>query len=123
MLKVLDWGFIALMGFGVAGHLIGTFKFYELNSGIFVWSLAGVLAATLVTALNILRRMRSRDKAIAVIALAASLGWFAIAVLFGFSVGTFVDPRVLIHAIAAAGLSFFCLRAVMFSPPDISVAL
>ncbi len=113
MLKLLDWGFVALLAFGAAGHLFGTFKFYQLDSGIFVWSLAGVLAAALVVELNILRRMRKRDTTIAVVALIASLCWLAISLLFGRSNGNYVDPRVLIHAVAAAGLSCFSLQAVI----------
>ena len=98
------------MAFAAAGHLLGTFMFYARKSDLFVWSMSGVLAAARLVALNILRNFRPHDRPIACIALAGSICWLVIVVLSGISAGSFLDPRVLIHLAAAAGLSFFGFR-------------
>ncbi len=113
MQNKIDWFFIALLSMGVLGHTLGTFILVEIGSNLFVWSLAGVLAASLVVALNILRKFRTGDHAIASLAMVGSLGWLVIAILFGRAVGNSLDPRSLSHAIAAAGCAYFSLRAVM----------
>jgi len=113
MLNKIDWFFVVLLGFGVLGHSYGTFALSEPGSGIFVWSLSGVLASALVVALNVLRKLRAEDRAIAWVSLAGSLGWLVIAILFGRSIGNSLDPRSLVHAIAAIGLAFFSMRAVV----------
>ena len=95
------------MALATLGHLFGTLKLLEFGTGIFVWSLSGVLAAALLTAMNILRNKRSEDKAIARIALVGNLGWIGIVVLFGESIGNYADPRVLFHGTAAVGLCYF----------------
>lgn len=44
------------------------------------------------------------------IALTGNLCWISIVLLFGRSIGNMVDPRVLLHGIAAAGLSYFSFK-------------
>ena len=112
MYKTVDRLFCGLLAFGAAGHLLGTFLFTKLGSDLFVWSLSGVLAAALLVAVNLVRNARSGDKTVAWIALMGSLGWIAVVALFGRSIGNPFDLRVLLHAVAAAGLSYFSLRAV-----------
>ena len=51
--------------------------------GEFVWSLSGVLAASLLTALNILRNRRPEDKTLVRITLVDNLAWIGIVALFG----------------------------------------
>ncbi|MBI5263556.1 MAG: hypothetical protein HY852_17245 [Bradyrhizobium sp.] len=109
--RIVDRLFCGLLAFGAAGHLLGTFLFAELWSALFVWSLAGVLAAALLVALNVVRSFRPGDRAVAWIALAGTLCWVGIAGLFGISIGNLFDPRVLVHAAAAVGLSYFNFRA------------
>ncbi|SRR5579871_3847128 len=111
--KILDRLFCGLMALATLGHLFGTFKLLQPGTGLFVWSLAGVLAAALLTALNFLRSGRPQDKALAWITLAGNLGWVVIVVLFGLSVGNLLDFRVLFHGFAAAGLSCFSLRILL----------
>jgi hypothetical protein len=110
MYKIFDRIFCGLMAFAALGHLFGTFKFTQPGTGLFVWSLSGVLAAALLVAINSLRTFRTKDKTLAAIALAGNLGWLVIVFLFGFSIGNLLDFRVLFHGIAALGLSYFSFR-------------
>lgn len=108
----IDWIFIAFLFLGVVGHLFGTFALVEIGSNLFVWSMAGVLAAALVVALNILRKFRKGDRMIAALALFGSLGWVVIAILFGRAMGNSLDARSVSHAVAALGCAFFSWRAM-----------
>ena len=112
MNRIMDRVFCGLMALAALGHLFGTFKFTQFGTGLFVWSLAGVVAAGLLVALNILRNARPKDKTLAAIALAGNLSWLGIVFLFGQSVGNLMDFRVLFHGIAAAGLSYFSYRTL-----------
>jgi hypothetical protein len=113
MSKKMDLMFCGLMGFASAGHMFGTFTLIEHGTGLFVWSLSGVLAAGLLTALNVLRNRRGRkDQAVAMIALVGNLAWIGIVTLFGQSIGNIADPRVLIHGFAALGLSYFSFQTL-----------
>lgn len=51
-----------MLAFGALGHTYGTFTLLEIGSSIFVWSLAGVLAASLVVCLNALRILRPAER-------------------------------------------------------------
>jgi hypothetical protein len=113
LLNKIDWGFVGLLAFGVLGHTYGSFTLLEIGSGIFVWSLAGVLAASLVVCLNALRILRPGDLRVAWMALVGSLGWLLVAILFGRSLGNALDPRSMYHALAALGLVIFSLRSVL----------
>lgn len=100
-------GFLAL---GACGHLIGTFKYTEPGSGLFVWSLSGVLAAALIAAINFIRTARPDDKTIVLLALAGNVGWVVVVGLFGQSIHDMLDPRVLMHGVTAAVLAVFSVR-------------
>lgn len=115
MSKTIDRIFCGLLAIGTIGHLMGTFVFSSFGSELFVWSLSGVLAAALLVALNVLRNIRPEDKTLAWIALVGSVCWIGIAFLFGRSIGNIFDPRVLFHAAAAAGLSFFGFQTIFRS--------
>ena len=113
MRKTIDRILIGLLAFGALGHLFGTFALTSVGGELFVWSLAGVMAAALTVAVNVLRHVRPDDKPVARIALVSSVCWAVIAILFGVSIENILDPRVLIHAVAGAGLgiiSFSTLR-------------
>lgn len=112
MLKKIEWGFVVLLALGALGHTAGTFMTLDIGSGIFVWSLSGVLACGLVIALNVLSIQRPEDSALRYLAGAGALGWIVIVVLFGLSIGNVADPRVLMHLIAAAGLLVLAVRRV-----------
>src|SRR4051812_3912103 len=112
MKKTLDRTFCGLLALGTLGHLIGTFTRTEVGSGLFVWSLSGVLAAALLVAINLLRNARPKDKVLAQVALAGNLCWLGIVILFGQSLGNVLDPRVLFHAVAALGLAYFSFRTL-----------
>ena len=105
--KILDRTFCVLLAIAAVGHLFGTLTLYEIGSPIFVWSLSGVLAASMLVALNFLRSSRPADKSLAWITLIGCLCWVGIAILFGLSIKNVFDPRSLLHALAAAGLSVF----------------
>jgi hypothetical protein len=112
-----DRAAIAFLALGVTGHLMGSLTLTEPGSALQVWSLAGVLCAALVVALNILRHLRPTDAAIAWLAFAASFGWLVIALLFGRSLGNYFDFRVLWHGLGAAMLALISLRAATLAGP------
>ena len=109
----LDWLFCLLLALAASGHLFGTLTLYEHGTSLFVWSLAGVLCAALLVALNVLRIGRPNDRSLIWVCLVGCLCWVMIAVMFGQSVGNVLDPRVLLHALAAAGLAALSLRALL----------
>ncbi len=113
MAKLFDRICIGFLALGTLGHLMGTFKFTEPGTGLFAWSMSGVLAAALLVALNVLRHRREKDKAVASLALAGGIGWIGVVLLFGQSVGNLADPRVLMHGLTALLLCGFSLRAVL----------
>lgn len=106
-MKILERIFIGLMLLGAIGHLIGTFTRTDIGSVLFVWSLSGVLACSLVVALNVIRHIRPGDRLIAFVSFAGNLSWLTVVVLFGLSVQNIFDPRVLMHAVAAIALSIY----------------
>ena len=113
MIKAID-GILALMLLiGAALHAYGTFTSYQPGTELFVWSLAGSLAAVLVAVLNLLRRGHPRDRALALTAALASLAWAAIALAFGSAIGDMLDPRVIWHVVAALGLAALSLRCMV----------
>ena len=83
MVKAIDGIFAILLLIGALLHGYGTITSYPAGSEVFVWSLAASLAAGLIATLNLLRRERPRDHALAVICLVASLAWAAVALAFG----------------------------------------
>ena len=112
MRNIIDRIFCALLILATAGHLFGTIKLFDFGTGIFVWSLSGVLAAALLVAINILRNLRPSDRPLARIAFAGNIGWLAIVLLFGQSIGNLLDPRAVFHGIAALGLIFFSFKTL-----------
>lgn len=113
MFKAID-GILALaLLIGAALHAYGTVTSYQPGTEIFVWSLAGSLAAVLVAVLNLLRRGHPRDRALALTSALASLAWAAIALAFGAAIGDMLDVRVLWHAVAALGLAVLSLRSML----------
>jgi hypothetical protein len=101
-----------LLALGAVGHLFGTFQVFEFGRGPFVWSLSGVLAAGLLVALNVLRNARPEDKTLAGVVLVGNVGWLGIVILFGQSLGNYLDFRVLFHAVSAAGLACFSVKSL-----------
>ena len=114
--RILDRIFCGLLATAAAGHLLGTLTLYEIGSPIFVWSLSGVLAASILVVLNFLRSSRAADRSLAWITLIGCLCWVGIAILFGLSIKNVFDARSLLHALAAAGLSFFSYQTLMSKP-------
>ena len=112
-MKLLDRLFAALLLLSAAGHTAGTVMFYSWPSEIFVWSLGASLAAFSLAAINLLRVNRAADGALASICLVGSLGWLTIVVAFGVVIGNLVDPRVLMHAVATAGLAAMSVRTLI----------
>ena len=111
--ETIDRMFCGLLAFGAVGHLAGTFLFSTFGTGLFVWSLSGVVAAALLVALNVLRNARPADRALAWVCLVGNAAWLLIALLFGQSIGNILDAWVLVHAAAAAGLLYFSVRGAV----------
>lgn len=114
-MKITERIFIGIMMLAAVGHMIGTFTRTEIGSGLFVWSLSGVLACSLLVALNIIRHARSGDKPIAILSTTGNMLWFVVVILFGMSIGNIYDPRVMIHAIAAIILSIYGFASIIKS--------
>ncbi|PSJ63695.1 hypothetical protein [Pseudaminobacter soli (ex Li et al. 2025)] len=112
-MRTIDTIFGVLLLIGAILHGYGTFVGYAVGSEVFVWSLAGSLAAGLIAVLNILRSRRPDDQALAWICLVSSLCWVGVALAFGSAIGNVRDPRVLWHAIAALVLAGFSLRTLI----------
>lgn len=113
MARTVDAIFALLLLIGALLHSYGTLTGYEAGSEVFVWSLAGSLAAALIAVLNLMRRQRDGDKTLAAVCLVASLAWAAVAAGFGAAIGDVLDPRALWHIIAALGLAAFSLRSLI----------
>jgi hypothetical protein len=111
--RTVDTIFGILLLIGAILHSYGTFIGYAPGSEIFVWSLAGSLAAALIAVLNLLRSRRPADRPLAWICLVSSLCWVGVALAFGRAIGNIADPRVLWHAVAALVLAGFSLRTLM----------
>lgn len=95
---------LALSG---AGHFVGTFLAYQLNTDVFVWSLAASAFTWTVVFLHVLRIRRPDDRPIWIGALITSAAWLVVVILFGLAEGNPLDPRVLMHAVSTALLMAF----------------
>jgi hypothetical protein len=93
-------------------HAFGSWAGYRQQPETLVWAFSGSLAALLVAALNLLRVGRPRDRGLAVVSLAASLAWVAVALGFGGAVGNVLDLRAVIHAVNAAVLAALSARTL-----------
>lgn len=113
MARTIDTIFAVLLLVGAALHAYGTFAGYAPGTEVFVWSLAGSLAAGLVAVLNLLRVRRPEDWPLAWICLVSSLCWTGLALAFGAAIGNVVDPRALWHVIVGLVLAGFSLRTLM----------
>lgn len=114
-MNILDRFFSVLLLFGAAAHTLGTFVFYTWPSEIFVWSLGTSLAGLVIGAINLLRVDRPNDTPLAWTCVVSSLTWLGIVIAFGVVEGNLFDPRVVIHAVAAAGLAAMGTRTAMQS--------
>jgi hypothetical protein len=115
--KILDRLFAVLLLLGAAGHTAGTFVFYRWPTEIFVWSLGASLAAILLGVINLLRVNRPADTALAWTCLGGVLAWLALVIAFGAVEGNLLDPRVVMHAVAAIGLAAMSARTLMRARP------
>ena len=111
-MKVVDRFFSALLMFGAAGHTLGTILFYNWPSEVFVWSLGSSVAAFLLVAINLLRVNRPDDRTLATICALGATAWLCTVMAFGVVQGNLLDPRVLIHGVAAIGLLAMSLRSL-----------
>jgi hypothetical protein len=109
----IDRGLGWLLILGALGHLVGSWTGYGQQPETLVWALSGSLAALLVAAINLLRVGRPHDRALAVVSLAGSLAWTAVALGFGSAIGHVLDVRVVIHAVNSALLAALSLRTLM----------
>jgi hypothetical protein len=113
MLRIGDRIVATLLVLGATGHTLGSFQSYAVGSTQLVWSLAGAFAAFLLAALNWMRIGRPQDVPLAWLCAVGCACWVALALAFGASVGSLVDPRALYHAAVAAVLAAFSLRTAL----------
>jgi hypothetical protein len=112
-MKTLDRTFAWLLILGAVLHGAGSVAAGRNNSQLLVWALSGSLAALLVAGLNLLRVNRPLDRPLAMLSFLGSLGWAAVAIGFGISIGNVFDFRPLYHSIAALVLAALSLRTFM----------
>ena len=115
MIFWVDRAFAILLLLGAAGHAAGSFTLLPTGSDTQVWSLGSALCAMLLGALNFVRAGRADDRALAWITALGSLGWFAVAVAFGLSLGHLADFRVVWHGLSAAALALFSVRTALLA--------
>ena len=65
---------------------------------------------------NILRSVRPDDHALAWITVVATVCWFCAAIAFGAIIDNALDLRVVVFAVACAGLVTFGLRSTLGTP-------
>ncbi len=111
MHRRVDRAFGVLLLLGAAGHTFGTLQHLR-GTDAFLWSLGSSLAAALLAVLNLVRAGRPPDRSLAVICAVGTLCWALLVVRFGVSIGNLLDPRVLMHLIASAGLVLFSVLAL-----------
>ncbi len=99
--RVFGW----LLVLACCGHTLGTLKGYPAMSPIWVWSLGSSLAGLLLGGVSLIASGRPTDRALSGLTLAGSVGWIFVALAFGVSIGQVLDPRVVGHAVIAAGLA------------------
>ena len=104
----VDRGFGVLLLLGAAGHTVGTLQHLR-GTDAFLWSLGSSLAAALLAVLNLARAGRAADRPLAVVCAVGTLCWALLVVGFGVSIGNLLDPRVLMHLVASAGLVLFSM--------------
>jgi len=107
--RIFGW----LLVVGSLLHAWGSWMGYSTQPETLLWSLSASLAGLLLAALNLLRVGRAGDRALAWVCAAGSLAWVVVAVSFGRIIGDVLDPRALIHAVNAAVLAAFSLRAAL----------
>lgn len=113
MLTYIDRAFALLLLLGAAGHTAGSLTLLPAGSDTQVWSLGAALGAALIAILNFVRAGRPDDRPVIWMALFGATGWFAVAILFGWTLGDFLDFRVAWHGFAALALAGFSLRMAL----------
>jgi hypothetical protein len=106
-LITLDRALGGLLIIGSLLHGLGSVQAYAGQPTTLVWALSATLAGLLLAAINLVRANRRHDRTLAWICVAGCLAWVAQAFAFGVSIGSPLDPRVLIHAGNAAALAAF----------------
>jgi uncharacterized membrane protein HdeD (DUF308 family) len=113
MLKIVDRTLGILLLIGGVLHGLGSFKAYASSAPLQVWALSGSVAALLLAAINLLRVDRPADRALAWVSLAGCIAWIAVAIAFGLTLDSALDPRVLYHVIVTVGLAAFSLNSAL----------
>lgn len=116
MLKMIDRGFAIVLVFGTVGHTFGSITKYGGHPEELLWALCASLFIALLAALNILRSVRPDDHALAWITVVGTVCWFCAAIAFGAIIDNALDPRVVVFAVACAGLVTFGLRSALGTP-------
>lgn len=114
-MKVVDRIFAVLLMLSGAAHTFGSVQAYRWPATELVWALSATLAVEMLGGINLLRTGRPHDRALAWICLAACLGWLALVIAFGVSIGNVTDFRVLIFLVITLVLSAFSLRSAIAS--------
>ncbi|MDO6965542.1 hypothetical protein [Rhizobium alvei] len=101
-MKIARYAFAILLGLSGLGHSVGTFLFYTPGTDVFVWSLAASAFVVAVIIFNLFA-LSGRPEHL-IVATGAALVWIGLVFGFGQAIGNLLDPRILMHAVAAGGL-------------------
>src|SRR5262245_48458023 len=103
-MKKVEYGLCALLALFALGHLAGTLTGYKPGTDVFVWSLSATFFVFAIVFLHVLRLRRPGDGLIRLGAIVFTAIWAVLALMFGWSQGNILDPRVLLHAAASVAL-------------------
>jgi len=104
-LRTIDRALGGLLIVGALLHALGSLRAYGSQPTTLVWALSATLAGLLLGTINLVRAGRPHDRALVWISIVGCVAWVVQAIAFGVSIGSPLDPRVLIHAVNAAALA------------------
>jgi hypothetical protein len=102
-MRGLDRALCVLLMLGGVGHTLGSFKAYEAEPMMLLWSLCASLFVFFFAAVNLVRAGRPGDKTLAGICLVGGVCWIAASLRFGMLIGNVWDFRPLIFAVITVG--------------------
>ncbi|HWZ61103.1 MAG TPA: hypothetical protein VNW46_19110 [Gemmatimonadaceae bacterium] len=111
-LQTLDRALGGLLIVGSLLHALGSIKAYASEPTTLVWALSATMAGLLLGTINLVRASRRHDQALAWISIVGCVAWVVQALAFGVSIGSPLDPRVLIHAVNAVALAVLAARSL-----------
>jgi hypothetical protein len=115
-LRTIDRALGGLLIVGSLLHGMGSIRAYASEPTTLVWALSATMAGLLLGTINLVRAGRPGDRALAWICVCGCIAWVGQSIAFGVSIGSPLDPRVLIHAINASALAVLAAVSLRHPP-------